>query len=409
MMRAFKSRVYGIDRWLVFLCLSICPWLSWADGSQNLKSQPVYIGFDGAFTQKTSTAAKAIELGAAIAVFEINQRGGVLGGRPLELVVKDNHGVSARARDNFTDLAQLKDLVAIYGGKFSPAILETMPLADQLKIVSVSLWGSANPITDDPQANPFVYRLSLKDKWAIPAMMEHARDAYDARRLCGVYPNTAWGRSGAKALEENLAKVGQELVSSQWYNWGREDFSAAIAACVSAGGQAVVLIANEGEAASFVNSMATFPDKERLPIVGHWGMTGGILHQLIGNSLSKVKLNIIQTFSFVDNPRPVAKSLAQRAMTLTKAASPALIASPVGVAQAYDMTQLMALAINKAGSTDRVAIRAALEELQTYDGAIRQYKQPFSATNHDALTAKQVVFVNIMPDGALIPIKTPNK
>ncbi len=91
---------------------------------------PVLIGFDGAFTQPTSTSAAAIELGATLAIEQINARGGVLQGRPLKLVVSDNHGISARARDNFEYLATSPDLIAIYGGKFSPTIIETMPLAN---------------------------------------------------------------------------------------------------------------------------------------------------------------------------------------------------------------------------------------------------------------------------------------
>lgn len=47
-----------------------------------IAAAPVYIGFDGGYGQKSDTSAKAIELGAQIAIDEINARGGVLGGRP---------------------------------------------------------------------------------------------------------------------------------------------------------------------------------------------------------------------------------------------------------------------------------------------------------------------------------------
>lgn len=365
---------------------------------------PVLIGFDGAFAQKTSTSAKAIELGSSIAIEEINQRGGVLGGRPLKLVTADNHGISARARDNFQSLSALTDLVAIYGGKFSPTIIETMPLANELKTISVSLWGSASSITNDPLKNPYVYRLSLKDSWAIPAMMRHAAEAFSAVRLCAVMPSTAWGRSGATVLQANLQAAGQTLVYSLWYNWGQRDFLPSISECRQAGGQAVILIANEAEAAAFVKSMAAVPTADRLPVVGHWGMTGGVLHELVGDQLASVRLDIIQTFTFVDNPRPKAQALAARAIRSTGAINAAHIPSPVGIAQAYDMTHLLKLAIDQAGSTDREAIQAALERLPDYDGAIRNYVKPFSRTNHDALTPAQVVFVNMTASGALVPI-----
>ncbi|UOD50281.1 ABC transporter substrate-binding protein [Orrella daihaiensis] len=362
------------------------------------------IGFDGAFTQPSSTSAASITLGAQIAIDEINARGGVLNGRPLKLVTEDNHGISARARDNFKSLAVMPDLVAIYGGKFSPTIMETMPLANELKVVSVSLWGSANPITDDPLKNPYVYRLSLKDSWAIPAMMRQALDAHSATRLCALFPNTAWGRSGANALDLNLAQTAQQLVHSKWYQWGQTDFAADLQNCIDAGGQAVIMVANEGEGAAIINSMATLPDKERLPIVSHWGVTGGLLHQLIKPSAGLVDVDIIQTFSFVDNPRPTAQALAREVMQRTGVLNVALISSPVGVAQAYDMTHLLALGVEQAGSTDRAAVQAALQTLPPFAGAIRDYDRPFTDTNHDGLTAKQVLFVHIEPDGALLPV-----
>lgn len=365
---------------------------------------PVLIGFDGAFTQPTSTSANAIELGAQIAIDEINARGGVLGGRPLKLQTADNHGISARARDNFEDLAAMRDLVVIYGGKFSPAIMETMSLANELGVVSVSLWGSANPITDDPIKNPYVYRLSLKDSWAIPAMMRQALDQHAAKRLCAIFPNTAWGRSGASALEQNLPQIGQELVHSKWYQWGQSDFVADLQGCTRAGGQAVIMIANEGEGAAIINSMATLPKEQRLPIVSHWGVTGGVLHELIRQNIDKVDVDVIQTFSFVDNDRAQGKALASEAMRRTNVSNPALISSPVGVAQAYDMTHLLALAIDKAGSTDRAAIQAALQTLPAYQGAIRDYDRPFSESDHDALTADEVLFVHVKADGALVPV-----
>lgn len=365
---------------------------------------PVLIGFDGAFTQPTSTSAAAIALGAQIAIEQINANGGVLDGRPLQLVTQDNHGISARARDNFEALAAMPDLVAIYGGKFSPAIMETMPLADELKVVSVSLWGSADPITEDPAKHPYVYRLSLKDSWAIPAMMRQAREAHAAGKLCAIFPNTAWGRSGSKALDLNLPNTQQQLVYSKWYQWGQTDFVADLQACLDAGGQAVIMIANEGEGAAIINSMGKLPEDKRLPIVSHWGVTGGILHELIKPTVGVVDVDVIQTFSFVGNERPKAQALAKEVMQRTRAPSPALINSPVGVAQAFDMTHLLALAIDKAGTTDRVAIQDALQSLPAYQGAIRDYDSPFSASNHDALTAEQVVFVHVKANGALVPV-----
>ena len=66
----------------------------------NPKLAPVVIGFDGEFGYQGSTSAEGISAGIKIAMTEINQAGGVLGGRPLTLVEKANHSVPARSIAN---------------------------------------------------------------------------------------------------------------------------------------------------------------------------------------------------------------------------------------------------------------------------------------------------------------------
>jgi len=75
--------------------------------SQAEETKPVvYLGFDGEFGVEQSTSAQAIERGILIALDEINRAGGVLGGRPLQLVTKDNRSVTARGVKNLKEFAQ---------------------------------------------------------------------------------------------------------------------------------------------------------------------------------------------------------------------------------------------------------------------------------------------------------------
>lgn len=370
-------------------------------------SEPVFIGFDGAYAQKTNTAAAAIELGTQLAISQINGAGGVLDGRPLVLVTKDNHGIAARAEDNFIEFSKRSDLVAVYGGKFSQATIKTMSLSNGLPLLSISVWGSADPITRNPETYPFVYRLSLRDKWAIPAMMQHAKRRYKADRLCAVMPQTAWGRSGKTALKENLGQFEQTLSNTSWYNGGQTGFARVIANCAKSGGQAVIFIANEQEGAKWIQAMAELPDSQQLPTVSHWGVTGGALHEMVGPQISRIDFDIIQTFGFINNKRPEALALAREVLADLRFSTVESITSPVGIAQAFDMTHLLAMAINQAGSTDRKAIQQAMQGIGSYEGVIRTYTNPFSAINHDALTASEVLFVRLQADGAFYPIQAP--
>jgi branched-chain amino acid transport system substrate-binding protein len=169
-------------------------------GTASAGKDPVFIGLDAEFGHKTSTSAQAVQKGMEIAIDEINRAGGVLGGRKLELVVTDNKSMPAFGVDNLKDLAAKKDLVGVFGAKFSPVVMEWVPVAQELGIPIFATWSSANPITDNVYKPSYVFRLSLKDAWAAPAFLRFAKEERKATRIGLLVPNTSWGRSNQSAL-----------------------------------------------------------------------------------------------------------------------------------------------------------------------------------------------------------------
>ena len=79
------------------------------------------------------------------------------------------------------------------------------------------------------------------------------------------------------------------------------------------------------------------------------------------------------------------------------------IESPVGVAHAYDMTHILAKAIDLAGTTERAAVRDALEKVRAHDGLVRRYAPPFTPTRHEALGADELLMARYRADGVLVP------
>jgi branched-chain amino acid transport system substrate-binding protein len=154
--------------------------------------------------------------------------------------------------------------------------------------------------------------------------------------------------------------------------------------------------------------MAGLPEQRRLPIISHWGITGSgrRFFTQAQDSLSRVNLAFMQTFSFLDPPLP---ERAQRVFeaycaTFTPCQSPRDVFLPVGTAQAYDLIHLLALAIKQAQSLDRVAIRDALEHLGPYAGLLRDYTPPFTVDRHDALDLSDLRLARYDTDGTIIPV-----
>lgn len=373
-------------------------------GPRAPRGDPILVGLDAEFGIPTSTSAQAVQQGIALAIDEINRRGGVLGGRPLSLVTTDNGAIAAKARDNLRTLAANPDIVAVFGGKYSPIYMECLPVAQELGIPLLDPWGSADPITDNDLRPSYVFRLSLKDSWAAPAFLRFAREHLGATRIGLLLANTAWGRSNRDAVLRSAPHSRMSVVGQQWFNWGERTLLPQYVRLREDGAQAIVVITNEVEGAMLAREVAALPKSDRLPMVSHWGVTGGRFSELAGQSLLDIDYTVIQTFRFVGNGSPAARRVLAGLRDKYGIATAEDVKSPVGVAQAYDLMHLLARAIAKAGSTDRGRIRSAMEQLGAYDGLVRRYERPFTASRHDALGPAQIFFARYLPGDRLVPV-----
>lgn len=374
-----------------------------ARGQALSRAFDLVVVIEAEFSHPTSTSAQAIELGVAVALEEINSARPP--GKPrLILRRSDNGGVSAIARDNFLDAARDPNVVGVFGGKFSPVQIELVPLAQERGLMLLNPWGSADAITDHGGLPNWVYRLSLKDAWAAPAFLDFARARHSAREVGVLAPTTAWGRSNDRALAAAAGSAGSRIVGTRWYSWGERSLVGRYQELRQAGAKAIILVANEIEASILVNEVAALPVQQRLPIISHWGITGGQFVQLAGPALRQVDLNVIQTFTFHGNMRPRAVALRAACLRRLPPEAGGRIESPVGVAHAYDLTHLLALAIDQASEISRPAIREEMDRLPAFAGAVRDYDPAFTPTRHDALSPDQLFFAHYTDDGDLVPV-----
>jgi branched-chain amino acid transport system substrate-binding protein len=383
-------------RRILWLVLALLSNLAWSSG------QPVYVAVDAEFGHKTSTSDDAIRLGMEIAIDEINAAGGVLGGRKLELVVTDNRSVPARGVDNFRALAARPDLVGVFAGKFSPVVLAQLPLAHELKLPLLAPWSATDSIIDHDFKPSYTFRLSLRDSWVMQTLFREA-ESRGLMKLGLLVPNGAWGRGNEAVARRHVEKGSRaKLVKTQWYEWADPDLADEYQALLASGAEALLFIGNEAEGARLVKTIAAQPENKRLPVLTHWGLSGGDFFGLAGPDLFKVNIAMVQTFSFLDPQNARGNALRDAAMKRLHLSDPGKLPSPVGIAHAYDFTHLLALAVNKARSTDRVKIRDALENLGPFDGAVRKYRPPFTRERHEALGPEQLFLVRWREDGALV-------
>ena len=379
--------------------------LLFAAGTARSDAGKVYVGLNAEIGHATSTSDDAIQLGIQIAIEEINRSGGVLGGRKLELLVRDNRAVPARAIAHYKELAETKDLVAVFCGKFSSAVIESLPLIHEQKLVLLDPWAANDKIVENGYSPNYAFRLSLKDSWAVPAMMGTARKR-GFSKVGLLLVNTSWGRNNHDVLERYLAANSRiSVVDTQWFNYGTTSVTTQYRSILKSGANAVVFVGIEPEGAILVKEMAALPPGERLPIVSHWSVAGGDFPAMTGDALEKVDLAFVQTFDLHHSRSKKAREVLAIATRLFNMKSFSEVKSPCGLAHAYDLTRILAMAIEKAGSTNRRKVRDALERLDRYEGLIRVYDPPFTAARHEALSPGNVFMARYDRKGMISPIR----
>lgn len=393
-----RRHTFGLLRWLPGLLAAL------VSGFVQAEPAPVLIGVDAEFSIPNSTSGEAIRLGMLTAIDEINSAGGVLGGRPLRLEMRDNRSVPARGTDNLRELAALPDLVAVYCSKYSPVCAEQAPLAEQLRVLLLDPWAAADEIVPKTPAGSYVFRLSMRDSWAVPVMMRYL-GTRGVRQVGVLLPMSSWGRSneatlGALANQASLPKV----VAKEWYPWGTASLKDNYLKLLGAGATGVILVGNEREGALLVKELASLAPHQRVPLASHWGITGGPFTEMTGDALRQVDLSVVQIFTLHGRTDVKARSVVERAGRLFRIKGTEDIPSHAGFGHAYDLTHILARAIDLAGSTQRAAVRDAMEQVRNYQGLVATLPQPFSPGNHEALSPSMVFMGRFSAGGSVVRI-----
>lgn len=195
---AWLSKMITIIPYGILLMLS----LTVVVASAAETKPPVVIGLSAGFALKYSRTAQAIENGILLAIDEINTSGGVLDGRPLKLVVRDDRGLPARGLDAMNAFIDDENALAVFNGRFSPVAIGLAPVANARQILLFSPWAAADAITQHPYPN-YVFRVSLTDSWAMQVMLDYAHRR-GFKKIALLVPNTAWGRSCEQAMRTRI-------------------------------------------------------------------------------------------------------------------------------------------------------------------------------------------------------------
>jgi len=362
--------------------------------------EPVKIGLSAAVSGGSAASGEAIKRGLQIAIDEINAKGGVLGGRKLELVVRDDEGNPQKGVTIARELVEREKVVAVFGGLHTTVALAQVPVWHELKTPYMGAWAAGTNITRNGQSPNYVFRVSANDDYVDRFLSRYAVETMKKSKPGLLLENTPWGQSNETGLTKWFGEKGVKAVGVERFNWGDPDMSPQLLRLKSAGADHIVLVANAPEGAQVLRSKAKLGWDTAM--ISHWGISGGRFAELTGDLSEGV--TFLQTYTFFGKQNERGQYVLKMLREKHGIKEPGDVIAPVGTANAYDGLHLLALAIEQAGATDGSKVRDALESLKSeYKGLIKSYRRPFSPEQHDALTDEDYVMV-VWKGGKIVPV-----
>ena len=360
-----------------------------AEGGSTGSQEPVKLGLVAALTGKSALSGEAITRGLEVAIDEVNAAGGVLGGRSLELVSRDDESDPAKGVAAARELIERENVALVFGGLDSPVSLAMLPVFQELETPYMGVWAAATGITRNDFDPNYAFRVSANDNIVDNFLLRYAKEKYNVSRVGLMLIDNPWGESNQQGFEEWAKEYDIAIAGIEKFNDEDNDVTPQLTRLKQAGAEALMLVANAAPAAQVMRSLTRI--NWDVPIISHWGISGGRFPELAGDIANKVEF--IQTYSFFDTQSEVGNKVLKELNNKYQLKDPSEILAPVGTANAYDALMLSAKAIDTAGSTEGTEIREALLNLPQHKGLIKTYDKPFTDDNHDALGEDDYIMV----------------
>ncbi len=321
-------------------------------------AEPIKIGVVAPLTGPLADAGRYGVQGAKLAVEEVNKAGGALG-RQLELVVEDDQSLNPATILAFTKLADDKDIVAFLGPTRSTQIQSIAPSVKQ----------SGRPVMiggTDPSltlaGNPWFFRFRPNDTYTARVMSDYGLNKLGKKKWAIVHATDAFGTNAKTLFIDALKKQGIEPVLVEGQPNNSPDYTAVALSVKQSGADVLAtFITFEPDVAIFARQLRQLG--VNLVWLGSPSITTTTARKLAGATL-------YGTFAVADfhpDANPEAKAFAEKYLTSYKTTPDFFASWP------YDAVHVLALAINKAGSTDPEKMRAALLSVKDYRGVEGTY------------------------------------
>lgn len=200
-------------------------------------AEPVRIADINSYT-RMAAFTEPYKKGLVLALEQANARGGA-GGRPLELISRDDAGEPGEAIKIAEEMLARDKVAMLTGGFFSNVGLALSSLAKQREV----LYLAGEPLADAlvwQSGNRFTFRLR-PSTYMQAAMLAEVAAKQPARRWATIAPNYAYGQEAVSAFKQIMGRLRPDVewVAEQWPALFKIDAGAEIQSLTAAEPEAV--------------------------------------------------------------------------------------------------------------------------------------------------------------------------
>lgn len=194
---------------------------------------PVRVGELNSYGRMAAFAAP-YRNGLELALEQVNAKGGVLGGRKLEFVIRDDGATPGDAVRVAEELLTRENVSFLVGTFLSNVGLAVADFANQKKVLFIASEPLSDAITM-AQGNSYTYRIR-PSTYMQTRMLVDALKGKDVKRWAIVAPNYEYGQSAAASFKRLIkeANPAAEIVAEQYPALGKVDAGATVSALAQA-------------------------------------------------------------------------------------------------------------------------------------------------------------------------------
>lgn len=359
-------------------------------GEGGDSDDPIVVGYITPLTGDYSALGSDNELAVELAVEQINEDGGVLG-RPVELLTRDDQSSPDQSVLAFNDL-QSEDPVAVIGSAYSDSAMATLPTVERSGIPYIS------PTPADEQLDP------LRDEvFVVPATAaayaERALEYFSDEgmtRISVAYSATSYAVAGYLAMDELADDHGIDLVAVNEYEQDTTDFGHILTSLDDEEPDALLFWGTGPPGVTFTQQYAAVDADVPLVLTG--SQASHLWSEPAGEDAEGV--TVLSSIGVVGDHLPDSEQKDAILETVEAFSEEHGYAPPQFAMDGTSSVQLLAAAIEEAGTTEPEAILEALESLTlvTPNGTYAYGPEDHAGITTDAIS------VNTFEDGEFVPV-----